>query len=458
MKKLIAENIKDKSIKNSVFYNTLLKLAIPIVIQNLITSSINALDTIMIGRLGEVEIAAVGIANQYFFLFNLLIIGITSGAGIFISQYWGQKDRENIHRTLGFSLITSIIFSILFTIIALKVPQNIIYLFNKDPYVIQLGVEYLKLVSISYIFTAISLVYGVSSRCVEDTIAPMLVSIISLIVNGVLNYIFIFGALGVPAMGVKGAAYATLIARVVETIVLISYIYIKKGPLAAKIKNIIDIDKEFIKKSLETIIPVVINDLCWATAMIIYAIAYGNLGTQAMAAVQITTTIQNIFMVFCFGLANGASVMIGHQVGAGNIHVSMEYVKRFQKLSVITGIILGIILALTAPYILSFFNISDVVYNSALRILYILSISMTMKIIGAVNIVGILRGGGAVSYSLKVEAFTMWFIGVPLVFLGSYIFKLPVEWVVLLVVCEEIAKVVFTTRKLRTEKWIRQVI
>lgn len=455
---MIAENLEQNTSKSSVFYNTLLKLSIPIVIQNLITSSINAVDTLMIGKLGEVEIAAVGIANQYFFLFNLLIIGITSGAGIFISQYWGQKDEKNIHRTLGLSLISSTVFSILFTIVAMIIPEYIMLAFNKDPYVIQLGTDYLKIVSISYVFTAISLVYGVSSRCVEDTIGPMLVSIIALLTNASLNYIFIFGHLGFPAMGVKGAAIATLVARVVETIALIIYIFFKKGILAAKFKSIMDISKDFIERSLKTIIPVVINDMCWALAMIIYAIAYGYLGTQAMAAVQITTTIQNVFMVFTFGLANGASVMIGHQVGAGNIDISLEYTKRFIKLSTIVGIVIGILLAISSPLILSFFNISQEVYQSALRILYIIAITMVIKVIGIVNIVGILRGGGAVSYSLKVEALTMWLVGVPLVFFGSFILKLPVEWVVLLVSLEEVAKVIFTMKKLKGKEWIRQII
>ncbi|MFW5647561.1 MAG: MATE family efflux transporter, partial [Candidatus Alkaliphilus sp. MAG34] len=183
------ENIQTDKTNQLNFYNTLLKLAIPIIIQNLIASSINMIDTIMIGKIGETEIAAVGIANQYFFLFNLLVIGITSGAGVFISQYWGQKNEEYIQKTLGLSLIASIISSILFTIVALLVPKTIIKLFNKDPYVIDMGVQYLKIICTSYIFTAISFAYGVSSRCIEDTIPPMIVSAIALVTNATLNYV-----------------------------------------------------------------------------------------------------------------------------------------------------------------------------------------------------------------------------------------------------------------------------
>jgi putative MATE family efflux protein len=300
-------------------------------------------------------------------------------------------------------------------------------------------------------------VFGVSSRCVEDTIAPMFVSIVALFVNASLNYIFIFGHLGLPAMGVKGAALATLIARIVEAVVFVLYVYTKKRVLAAKLKQMIDINKSFMKRTMQTIIPVVINDMFWALATIIYAIAYGNLGTQAMAAVQITTTVQNVFMVLSFGLANGAAVMIGNQVGAGNIKQGQEYTRRFLKLSVIVGLFIGIILALSASTVLSFFNISEEVYNSALRILYITSFIMSIRVLGVVIIVGILRGGGDASYALKVEGLTMWGIGVPLAFLGSFVFRFPVEIVVLLVGLEEVAKVAFSIKRLRNSDWIRQV-
>ena len=454
----MTKNLQIVKTKQSDFYGTLLKLAIPIVIQNLITTSINMIDTIMIGKLGEVEIAAVGIANQYFFLFNLLIIGLTSGAGVFISQYWGQKNEEYIQKTLGLSLISSILSSVLFTIIALLIPQTIIKLFNRDPYVIELGVGYLKIICISYIFTGISFAYGVSSRCIEDAVPPMLVSVIALITNATLNYIFIFGHLGFPAMGVKGAAIATLIARIVEAVVLVSYIYAKKGVLAAKWKQMTDISRNFVRRAARTITPVVINDIFWALAMVIYAIAYGYLGTQAMAAIQITTTVQNVFMVFTFGIAHSAAVMIGNQVGAGNIEGGQLYSRRFLKLSVISGILTGIILALTTPTILSFFNISEEVYRSALRILYIMSATVVIKLTSAVVIVGILRGGGDTGYALKIETLTMWCIGVPLAFLGSFVLRLPIEMVVLMLVLEEITKTAFSVKRLKSSDWIRQVI
>ncbi|ABW17893.1 MATE family efflux transporter [Alkaliphilus oremlandii] len=451
------EKVHGSKLGNSSFYNTLLKLAIPIVVQNFITSSINMVDTLMIGKVGEIEIAAVGIANQYFFLFNILLVGITSGSGIFLSQYWGKKDIKNIRKILGISLISSVIASILFTIIALIAPSGIIRLFNKDPYVIQLGVDYLLIVCFSYIFTAISMAFGVASRSVEDSVAPMLVSILALLTNATLNYAFIFGHFGFPVMGVKGAALATLIARVVEAIALVLYLYGKKSPLAAKLKEMVDSNAEFIKRAMRTILPVVINDFCWAIAAVIYSICYGSLGTQAMASIQITTTVQNTFMVLSFGIANGSAVMIGNKVGAGDLEEAEEYTKKFLKISMLSGLLIGLLMSSSSKIVLSFFNVSAEVHTSALRILYINSAIMFLKVLGIVIIVGILRGGGDASYALKVEMFTMWLVGVPLALLGAFVFKLPVEIVVFLVGFEEAAKVFFSMRRLKTNLWIKQV-
>ncbi|MEG2108787.1 MAG: MATE family efflux transporter, partial [Clostridium sp.] len=210
---------------DKAFYKKALVIALPIVIQNFITSSLNIVDTMMIGKLGENEIAAVGIANQYFFLLNILIMGLFSGIGIFISQYFGKKDDKNIKKLVGIGLIAAIVVGGIFTLIAQVAPEGIISIFNKDGQVIKLGAEYLVIVSISYIFTAITFNYGIASRCIEKTAVPMVASSIALLTNTVLNYCLIFGNFGMPKLGVEGAAIATLIARVIEFIIMVGYVY-----------------------------------------------------------------------------------------------------------------------------------------------------------------------------------------------------------------------------------------
>lgn len=447
-----------KTFHDTIFLKKLLTIALPIIIQNFIASSINMVDTLMIGKVGETEIAAVGIANQFFFLFNILNAGIFSGCGIFISQFWGKKDTKNIRRIVGISLFAAILISIVFTGVAIYMPKTIIAVFNKDPKVIYHGSLYLKTVSICYILSAVSFSYAMASRCIGNPTLPMMVSFASLICNAVLNYILIFGKMGFPAMGVVGAAIATIIARFVETTLLVSYIYIRQNVLAANFKEMTDITLGYISKVAKTVIPVVLNELCWGLGAVVYSIVYGHIGTQAIASVQICTTVQNFFMIVTFGISNAATVMIGNKIGEGDIKTGKLYAKRFALLSICAGVFLGLSLFLSSKTILSFFNISDTVFYNSLMILQITSIILPIRIFNVVLIVGILRGGGDARFSLIAEAFTMWIIGVPLAFVGAFFFKLPVYYVVALVMVEEVVKFILGFSRLTSDKWIRSVI
>lgn len=442
---------------DKVFYSKLLKIALPVVIQNFIASSLNMVDTMMIGKVGEAEIAAVGIANQYFLLFSLFITGFTSGCSIFISQFWGKRDKKSIKKILGIGLIISLLISIIFTAIALSMPHKIILFYNKDANVVKLGADYLVIVSISYIFTAITFNYGIGLRCIEKATVPMLISMVALLVNTVLNYTFIFGNFGFKPMGVKGAAIATVIARIIESSATIIYVYHKKTVLAVKPREMISADKVFFTKCIRTIIPVVLNEVCWGLGMTVYSAVYGRIGTRAIASVQICTTVQNLFMVISFGLANASTVMIGHEIGASDEKKGKLYAKRFAVLGVIAGLILGIIIALSANVILSIFTVSEEVIQDSLKILYITALVMIVRVFNITLIVGILRGGGDAKTPLFIEAFTMWCIGVPLALLGAFVFKLPVYWVVALSTAEEMSKFVIGLRRLRSNKWIRNV-
>lgn len=412
----------------------------------------------MIGRLGESEIAAVGIANQLFFFFTILIMGFYSGASIFISQFWGNKDEINIKRMLGLSLSIGIIISLIFTFLALVIPEAIIRIFNKDTNVVKLGSDYLRIVGISYIFTAVTLAYSSALRSIRRTILPMIVSVVALIINALFNYMLIFGNFGAPEMGVKGAALATLIARVVETLVLIIYVYIDKGTLAAGFREMLGFDRAYVVKSFRTILPVVFNEICWGLGAVVYSVAYGRIGTQAIASVQITSTISNLYMVLVFGIANASAVMVGNLIGAGEEEKGKDYAYRLSALGVITGVFIAIIIAVTARGMLNVFKVSDTVIHDSLMILYITAVIMVIRVLNIILIVGVLRGGGDAKYSLKLEAFTMWAIGVPLSFIGAIFLKLPVYWVVALLTVEEIVKCIFAVKRLISNKWINRVI
>lgn len=440
------------------FYIRLGTIALPIIIQNFIASSLNMVDTVMIGKVGEAQIAAVGIANQFFLLFNLAIIGIHSGCGVFISQFWGKGDRDNIRKVLGIGLLISSAVALVFTAVALLFPESIISVFNKDPLVISEGAAYLRIVCISYVFTALSFGYAFASRSIGNAFMPMLVSAMALGCNTLLNYMLIFGHMGAPVLGVRGAAIATVAARAFETLVMAAWIYVSRGVLAVHLRELSGVTGEFIAKVFKTVIPVVLNESCWALGFVVYSIIYGRIGMQAIAAVQICNTVQNLFTVAIFGMAAAAGVMVGHKVGENDIEEGRIYAWRFSALSIVGGLLAGIILAVATPAILSLFNISSEVYDSAKLILYITSLIMVVRFFNIIQIIGVLRGGGDAKYAFIAEGITMWLIGVPLAFVGAFVFHLPVHWVAALVMFEEAAKAMAIIVRLLSGRWIKNVV
>ncbi|HZK27616.1 MAG TPA: MATE family efflux transporter [Thermoclostridium sp.] len=439
------------------FLRNMFKIALPIMLQNLVTSSLNMIDTVMVGRLGEVEIAAVGIANQYFFFFNMILIGICAGCSVFISQYWGKKDYTNIKRMLGIGLASVLFVSVIFMLLGFINPWRIISIFNKEANVIDIGGKYLFIVLFSYIFTAITFIYSFSLRSIGNTIVPLIVNISALLCNVFFNYVLIFGKLGAPALGVGGAAIATLIARVVETIVIIFLVYKGKGVFAAKLSELKDITFEFFIKSYKIILPVLLNDVLWAMASLIYSFVYGRMGTGATAAVQICNTVSNMFMVVIFGMASASSIMIGNSIGEGNEEQTIDYAKKFMRVSLVISMVLGILMAIVTPFILGFFNVSDEVRSSTLIMLYTVSIIFIVRFMGLVIMVGILRGAGDAKSVLLMESATMWLIGVPLTILGAFVFRLPVHIVYALAVLEEVVKFILGFKRLKSLKWINDV-
>lgn len=437
------------------YFRTLLIIAIPIVLQNLIASSLNMLDTVMVGKLGEAEIAAVGVGNQVFLLFNVMIMGLSGGCGIFIAQFWGRKDVKNIRRTMGVSLISGAVIASVFTSVIFLFSTQIVSVFNIDPDVIKHGSVYLKIVSLSYIFTAITFCLANASRSIEKALSPMIVSFIALICNATLNYVLIFGKFGFEPMGVKGAAVGTLISRGLEATILTLYVLKTNDVLIGKLSNLIDFSWDFVRKIYNIVLPVVLNDMFWAFGMVIYSVIYGRMGTQELAATQIYNTIQNLFTVLVLGVASSALVMIGNQIGSGNEERAKRYGYQFVVLGALIGVTISIVLALSTKSVVGIFDVSNDVRYFTEMILYITSLVLTFKSVSIIMIIGILRGGGDAKYALFVEMISMYGLGIPLALIGAFVLKLEVYWVVALISTEEILKLILVIKRLKTDKWIK---
>ncbi|MBF8983154.1 MATE family efflux transporter [Lutibacter sp. B2] len=449
--------IKDYK-NNKKFYRNLFTITVPIVLQNLIASSLNMLDTMMIGKVGETELASVGIANQCYFLFSLFALGIGSGCGVLIAQLWGKKDQRNIKKVLSKSTVASLLVSLVFLFIGLIMPERIMAIFNKDVAVISIGSQYLRITVISYVFTGITFTFASALRSIGNTKLPMFSSLVGLIINGVLNYALIFGNFGMPELKTQGAAIATLIARTCECSMILFIVYFKDKRLNIKLSDLIGLSKNLTKTLIAVTIPIVLNEACWGFGNITYIAIYARISTRAAASIQICSTIMNLFMIFAFGLAFASIVIIGNEIGANREDLAIEASKRISKLSILISLFLGVVLFILAKPIVSFFNVSNEVKLASSYILYVYSIVMVVKVYNGVMIVGILRGGGDATYGSILQGITLWFIGIPLAFIAAFMLHLPVYLVVAFTAIEEIIKVFFMIRRFRSFKWIRNMV
>lgn len=447
-----------KAFKNREFLSTMIMMAVPITIQSFITSSLNLVDNLMVGRLGEASIASVGLANQYIFIFTLCILGINAGASVFMSQFWGKKDLKNIKKILGLDISIGLIVSTIFVLGAGFFSYEIMNILSNDLRVVELGAQYLKIVAISCIFTNFTQAYSSALRSTEQPNVPMYASMVGVLINAFLNWVFIFGNLGFESMGVSGAALATTIARLVEMIFIVSFVYLSKNKVSSKLSELISFDFNFVKIYFKTSWSVIANEIIWSLGMTAYSIAYARIGTNAVASMQIATTLNNMFMVLLIGLATASSIMIGNKIGSNKENIAREYAKNIAILAVGVGFVLGVLIWITAPLALKPFNVSQGTYLDTVKVLRVIGLFFTIRAFNMVMIVGVFRGGGDTTYSMLVQCGTIWLYAVPMAFLGATTFSLPIYGVYFLICTEEFLKIIFELVRLKSGKWIKNVI
>lgn len=439
------------------FIQRLLILALPIMGQNLLISSVSFVDTLMIGMVGEVQLAAVGLANQLFFLITLFYFGVSSGAAIFVSQYWGSQDLKRMHKVIGIALIINLAGSLVATIGSLFFPRQLLMIFTKDASVVELGSQYLVIVAVSYLFTAVVMIYSAALRSTTDARTPLYTSALSIVVNVILNYVLIFGKLGFPKLGVAGAAIATAIARLAEMLLLLYLIYGKKRAVAASIKDLFSFDKELVKLYLITCTPVILNEIFWSLGMTAYKVAYAKMGVEVIAAVNVIEAIQGLFFVVLMGISNASAIMVGNKIGANEIPLARTYAKNLLVIAFIMGSILAGVLITFSSALLIPFKLSSVGVEMTRLTLISVGMMLPIKAFNMVIIVGILRSGGDTHFSMFTELFGVWVIGVPAAFIGVLLLHLPLNFLYLFVGLEEIYKVIMGLFRVRSGKWINRL-
>ncbi|MEX1376529.1 MAG: MATE family efflux transporter [Eubacteriales bacterium] len=443
--------------KHDNFYGRLFKFALPLILQYLIINCLNLVDNVMIGKLGEASISGVGLGNQIFFLTNLFMVGITGGASIFMAQFWGKKDIPSIHMTMGFSLILSMIIAVFFTTAGTVFPKFVIGIYSADPMVIELGSAYLQIAAISYLPFAVTMVLVSALRATGNVRIPLLASTIALWLNTVLNYGLIFGNLGMPQLGVQGAAIATTIARTIEACILILVVYGKDMEIAARFKQLFTIPFSFIKKIIGKISLVLLNEGFWAIGTTIYTVIYARMSTDVLTAMNISFVLFNISFVIALGIGQALGIMIGNSLGARDFERAKRDAKRGIPTAFVMGLIIAIIVFSLRGLILGLYNVSPEVLEMCNQVLYAMLGLLPINCIAFTIFIGILRAGGDTKFCTIVDVGALWLVGLPLAAAGAFIWHLPIVWVFVLARMESVSRVIVTFIRYKGMRWVRDI-
>ncbi len=450
-------------------------ITVPIVLQNLLNNLLNLVDTLMIGKLGVTDIAAVGLANKVFFVFSLLMFGVCSGSGILASQYWGKKELLNIRRVLRMSLMIGVGCSFLFVIPGVLCPELVMRIFTPQQGTITQGAKYLAIIALSYPLTAVTNAYVAILRSMNYVKLPVIITTICIFVNVFFNYGMIFGNFGFPAMGVAGAALATLIARIVEVTALLVIVHLHKAGdhgvgdfIHYKAKRSLDagsrqekdpfFSKTFVMKYFYTAAPVIANEFMWGLGVTMYSLVYGRMGDDATAAITIANTVEQVAVVFFFGICAAAAVILGNELGANELKKAEEHAKVYIILQLFLTIIGAILLFLIKGYVISWFDAPPQVARLVRLSITVFALYMPARMLNALFIVSIFRSGGDTKYALFLDVSGVWLIGIPMAVIGGLILKLPVYVVYGMILTEEFYKIFLGVRRYRKKKWLRNIV
>ena len=452
----------DSSVKE--LYKKVFIIGIAVSIENMIYSLMNFIDVFMVGKenvalgLGTAAVAGLGFANQVFMIFIVSLFGLNSGGGILAAQYYGKKDYKNLKKCLGITITVGLLFSFLFFLMGLFIPEKIIGIFTSDPKVLKLGANYFRIIALIYPLIGLGYSFNMQLRAIGKNQYSLYSTIIGLCINLVGNYLFINGNLGFPAMGVVGAAIATVIARIVSVFYLIYIIYKNKLPMAGNFQELFKLSWSFIAKALKISLPVFGHEIMWVTGVSMYVIIYGRIGTEATAAIQVVKSISNLVFTLVFGLSSGTAAIIGQEIGAGNEENAYKYGVELLKISLVIGTAVALFVYAICPVVLILMKVDSAIYPLARQIVFSEGILIIIKTTGTLFIVGVLRAGGDTLWTMFADLIPLWTFAIPLTYIAGLKFGLPVALVYLCSGSDELLKMPFCIQRLKSRKWINNLV
>lgn len=450
-------------LRGSRFYKEVVTLAVPIVLQNLITSSLGLLDTFMVGMLGEGPMAAVTLANIPVFVILLMTFGLQSGAAVLISQLYGKGDYGSINEVLGIGVYAAGGLTLLFGCVMWFLPVPFMGVFGNDPIVVELAVKYAKIIAFSLLFDSLTQVYIAAHRSMANPKLGLYILAAAMVSNTFLNWVFIFGKLGAPAMGVEGAALATLLSRIIEFAIALVHIFLGKG-FRVKPALLFRPSADMLRRYFRYATPVVLNETLWGLGTSLYPTIMGHMeGSQAiLAAYGISGNLERVCTVMVFAIAGAAAIIIGREIGAGRRDTVYEVGLALDTLSFLVGLMVGLVfIAVTylffAPVVYPVFHLSGEAASIATMMNVVVFASLSVRSFNTANIVGVLRGGGDVRVASVIDVAPLWLAALPTAFLAGIVFRWGILPVYLCVTLENVVKFFLGMWRLRSGAWIRDV-
>lgn len=420
-----------KYIFNKKLFKSVVLIALPVALQNLITFGVQFSDTVMIGKLGDIQLAAISQANQPVFLLAMFVFGLAGGGSVLTSQYWGKQNLEAVRTIIGIVVKIIIVSTILLTIIVLIFPEQIMSFYIKtetasDRLIISEAVSYLKIVAFSYLFFALSVGLTTIIRSVEIVKISVVSSSTACVTNIILNWVFIFGHFGVEPMGIRGAALATLIARIIDFIIVSIYLFVIEKKLRFRIHYVISFDLNFFKDYLKYSLPVVGNEVAWSLGITLQAAILGKLSSQILAANSVAMILQQLAIIVTIGVGSASCAIVGKRIGEGKLEEAHSSGIVLMVWSVIIGLAGSVLILLLRKPFVSICNISDEIKQLAESIMIILSVVIIFVSVAATSVTGVLRGAGDTRFAFKIEMISLWLIAIPIGFIAGYIFHAPI--------------------------------
>ncbi len=437
----------------------MLKLALPIAMQQLLVSCAQLVDTAMVTRLGNIVVSSVGVSSRWIFLMNLFYFGISSGSAAMIAQFWGAKDKGNIKKSYGNALFFGLAVAIIFSCCMFFIPELMIRVFSNEQAVIETSAQYMKIVAFMGIFSAFNQITCTALRATERVNAPLFTSIAAVIVNTALNYILIYGKLGFPAMGIRGAATATLISTAFQSLLLFIVLRTSKEIFNDPIKDFFKLNSAFIRRFSLVCLPVVFNEAMWAIGTNIYSMVFARQGSEAYAGYTIFSSIEQVAFVFFVGICHACSIMTGKTIGEGDEKGAYKLAKKFVIMTPIIGVVTGSVLALVREPLLSLLEIeTQGAFDLASDLILLYCLWLPVRNIPYTLIVGTFRAGGDTKIGILYDCLSLYVLSVPVVIILGLVVKVDFIYLIMaMYLCEDIPKTIMSLLRFHSKKWIRNL-